>query len=117
VEIGQVFVLLLAVPVLTWAVRRGIPERLGIIVVSAFIAHTAWHWTADRWSHLAQYEVRWPALDAAFAAGVMRWAMLALVCAGAAWALAGLFGRWLTADERREPGGRPEVGPAGSVGV
>jgi hypothetical protein len=116
VELGQVFVLLLTVPTLAWLLGRVVPERSGIVVVSALIAHTAWHWMADRWTQLLQYQVRWPALDAAFAGVLMRWVMLALVCVGAAWALGGLFGRWVAADGRPESRG-PEVEPARSVGA
>jgi hypothetical protein len=117
VEIGQLFVLLLAVPALAWGFRRVIPERPGVVVVSAFIAHTAWHWMADRWAQLIQYQVRWPTLDAAFVATLMRWAMLALVCGGAAWVLAGIFGRWVTLERGRESPGGPEVEPARPAGV
>lgn len=117
VEIGQVFVLLLAVPLLTWGLGRVIPERPGVIVASAIIAHTAWHWMADRWAQLIQYQVRWPALDVALGATLMRWAMLGLVCAGAAWLLAGIFGGWATVDGGREPPGRAGVEPARPTGV
>jgi hypothetical protein len=61
VELGQVFVLLLAVPVLVWLFRR-VPERAGVILLSAIVAHTAWHWMTERYGLLQQFNG--PALDA-----------------------------------------------------
>jgi hypothetical protein len=85
VELGQIAVLLVAVPALDWLFRRGLAERVGTIVLSALVAHTAWHWMTERGGELAQYSVAWPAVDAALLASLMRWAMLLLISAGAAW--------------------------------
>jgi len=98
VEIGQVLVLAVAVPVLGWLLNR-VPERVGIIVMSAFIAHTAWHWTTERGASLTEYAFTWPILDAAFGASVLRAAMVLLIAAGAAWALAELQRRLKARDE------------------
>jgi hypothetical protein len=38
-------------------------ERLITAVISAFVAHTAWHWLVERWDTLSKVE--WPQLDAA----------------------------------------------------
>jgi hypothetical protein len=102
VELGQLFVILLAIPVLELLFRRVVAERLGIILVSALVAHTAWHWTTERGSALAQYDFRWPALDLALLATVMRWLMLLLLLAGALWLLFGLFGRLARTGRARE---------------
>lgn len=48
VEIGQLAVLIVAVPLLHAAVRLGVPERALGIVISAFIAHAGWHWLTER---------------------------------------------------------------------
>jgi hypothetical protein len=48
--------------------------------VSAFVAHTAWHWTADRFDRLRQFG--WPAVSAASIASAMRWAMAVLLVVG-----------------------------------
>ena len=93
VELGQIFVLLLAVPVLAWMFRRVVAERMGIILVSALVAHTAWHWTLDRGTTLRQYRFTWPALDLAFLAGAMRALMLLLIAAGAGWLMWGVVRR------------------------
>jgi hypothetical protein len=87
VELGQIFVLALAIPVLNVLFRRVVAERMGTIILSAFVAHTAWHWMLARWAVLREYQWELPPLNAAFAAGVMRASMLALVIGGAAWAM------------------------------
>jgi len=94
VELGQVFVLVLAIPVLEWLFRRVVAERMGTIILSALVAHTAWHWMTARGAQLARYEVTWPTVSLGLVVTAMRWAMLLLVCVGAAWALSGLYGRW-----------------------
>jgi mono/diheme cytochrome c family protein len=86
VELGQVAVVATMVPALAWLFRR-IPERIGTILVSAVVAHSAWHWMAARWSALRAYRFQWPALDTALLADLMRTAMLALIVAAAAWAM------------------------------
>jgi hypothetical protein len=83
VELGQVLVVGLLVPML-WALFRFIvPERIGTIILSAFVAHTGWHWMTDRGGQLTQYD--WPALDAAFAAGTLRWLMVLVILGGVWW--------------------------------
>ena len=68
VELGQLVVLALTVPVLDFLFRRWLPEVLGTIVLSAFLAHTGWHWMTERGAELIQYDFRVPVMDIAFAA-------------------------------------------------
>jgi len=93
-------VVMLTIPVLRFLFARVVDERMGVILLSAILAHSGWHWMMDRVSTLRRYDVQWPALDAGFLAGLMRWAMLALIVGGAAWLIRGGFRRWLreTAD-------------------
>ena len=56
-----------AVPVLGWAFRRMVAERMGTILLSALIAHTAWHWMTDRGRTLGEYDWSLPAWDVALA--------------------------------------------------
>ena len=56
---------------------------MGTIILSALVAHTAWHWMIERWALLRQFTFEWPALDAAFLAGALRWTMLLVVGGGA----------------------------------
>ena len=62
------------------------------IVVSALIAHTGWHWMTDRFALLRRYQFEWPVFDAAFFALLLRWVILAVVLAGIAWLVFGVFG-------------------------
>ena len=77
VEIGQLAVLLVLIPALGLLFRYVVPERIGIIVLSALIAHTGWHWMMERGEQLAKFPL--PTLDAAFVASLMRGLMAALV--------------------------------------
>jgi hypothetical protein len=87
VEIGQLFVLALAIPALVLLFKYGVKERMGTIILSAFVAHTAWHWMLDRGAVLSRYEFHMPDFDAQFAASGMRALMLLLIVGGAAWGL------------------------------
>lgn len=83
VELGQLLVLVLAVPALE-LVRRYVTEareRYVTIVGSVLVAHVAWHWMAERFATLAEFRASfaWPAVDAVFALGVLRFALLAAV--------------------------------------
>lgn len=93
VELGQIAVLLVAVPVLSLAFARVVDERVGTVVLSVLVAHTAWHWMLDRGRTLGSYEYRLPSLDAAFLAMGLRWLSLLVFAGGAVWLLQELFGR------------------------
>jgi hypothetical protein len=90
VELGQLLVLVVLVPGLGILFRYVVAERIGTIILSALVAHTAWHWMTERWGVLRQFQFTWPALDLAFWASAMRWAMLAVAIYAAYW-LAGLI--------------------------
>ena len=93
VELGQIAVLLVAVPVLVLLFRHVVAERLGVIVMSALIAHTSWHWMADRWGTLQAYTISLPPLDIVFLLTLVRWSMAILVLVGLAWIMKGIFGK------------------------
>ena len=59
VELGQLFALVLLVPTLSLLFRFVVAERPGTIILSAFAAHEAWHWTMARVEVLGQYDVPW----------------------------------------------------------
>ena len=109
VELGQIFVLALALPALALLYRYVVPVRMGTIILSALVAHTAWHWMLDRGAALATYRFQLPTLDTAFAVSAMRWAMLLLVIIGAAWGLSAVMGRFVPPEELRA---RDADGPA-----
>jgi hypothetical protein len=87
VELGQLLVLLIFVPALELLFRYGVPERVGTIIISALVTHTAWHWMIERGSQLALYQFQWPVLDAHFFSLVVRWLILAVAVAGVGWLL------------------------------
>jgi hypothetical protein len=89
VEVGQILVLLVAIPALALLFRYAVAERMGTILLSALVAHTAWHWMLDRGAVLAQYQVQWPSIDESLAIAAMRLLMLALIAVGIGWMLAG----------------------------
>ena len=99
VEIGQVLVLAVAIPALSWAFTK-VDERIGIIILSAFVAHTAWHWMVDRGKTLAEYDFTLPPLDVAFAVSAMRAAIVLLIAGAAVWLLNEVVKRFA---ESREP--------------
>src|SRR5207253_531294 len=47
VELGQLLVLVLLIPMLHVFFRFAVAERTGTIILSALIAHTGWHWMLD----------------------------------------------------------------------
>lgn len=83
VELGQLLALLIAIPLLELLFRRVVAERMGTILLSALIAHTSWHWMVERYGTLSQFQFSMPSLDAAFWAGLLRWAAIGLVALGA----------------------------------
>jgi hypothetical protein len=93
VELGQLLVLLILIPALEIVFRFVVAEQLGTIILSALVGHTAWHWMGDRYAVLRQFRFEMPVVDAAFLAGAMRWAMLAVAAAALYWVVFGVLGR------------------------
>ena len=91
VELGQLLVLALMIPTLEILFRYVVAERMGTIILSAIVAHTAWHWMIDRYQVLRQYQIRWPALEAAPLAKALRLLMLIVIAAGLVWLVFGLL--------------------------
>ena len=85
VELGQLLVLVLLIPVLELLFRYVVAERMGTIILSALVAHTSWHWMTERADRLRQFQFQWPGLTAALLASVLRWLMLVVVLAGLMW--------------------------------
>jgi hypothetical protein len=86
VELGQLLVLAVLVPALQLLFRYVVAERMGTIVLSAFVAHTAWHWTTERWAVLRQFE--WPPLTASDMGAAVRWLMAFVALAAVIWGIA-----------------------------
>jgi hypothetical protein len=94
VELGQLLVLILLIPVLQLLFRFVVAERMGTIILSALVAHTGWHWMLDRGHLLAQFRFEWPVLTAALLASALRWLMFILILGGFVWVLQRAFQRW-----------------------
>lgn len=95
VEIGQLVIILAAVPILNFLFRKPHIERMGTIILSAILAHSGWHWMSARASDLAMYQYHWPAMDYAFLALLMRWLMLLMIVGSAVWLLFAMYKRFL----------------------
>jgi len=91
VELGQLLVLALMIPALELLFRFVVAERMGTIILSAIVAHTAWHWMIDRYQILRQYQIRFPAMEAAPMAKMLRLLMLIVIAAGLVWLVFGLL--------------------------
>ncbi len=83
IELGQLLVLALLVPVLELLFRFAVAERIGTIVLSLLVGHTAWHWMTERAERLSRFP--WPSPDPAQLARAVRWLMLVLMLAALAW--------------------------------
>ena len=91
VELGQLLVLAVLIPALDLLFRYVVAERMGTIILSALVAHTAWHWMIDRYQVLRQYRIQWPSMDAAPLAKDLRLLMLIVIAAGLVWVVFGLL--------------------------
>ena len=91
VELGQLFVLILVIPVINLLFRYLVEERIGTILLSALLAHSAWHWMIERGVTLNLYQVQMPVFDSLFWAAAMRWGMMFIVIIVALWGMYELF--------------------------
>ena len=100
VELGQLLVILLLVPGLAIVFRFAVAERVGTIILSALVAHTAWHWMSERGAELLQFQFQpgLPAFDLTFLASTMRWGMLVLIVALLVWLMSLVFPQLEEAD-------------------
>ena len=100
VELGQLLVLAIAVPALGLLFKHVVGKRIGTIILSALVAHTAWHWMTDRGWQLSQYP--WPTMDAVALSAVIWWTMSAVAMVGLLW----LFSGTCAGGKDRAPAGR-----------
>jgi hypothetical protein len=85
VELGQLLVLALLIPALELLFRYAVPERIGTIILSAIVAHTAWHWMLDRGEILSRFQFQLPGMNAASWATAIHALMIVLAIAGMLW--------------------------------
>ena len=75
--------LTLLVPILAVAFRFVVSERIGIVIASALVTHTAWHWLVERGSTLGEYA--WALPGSAALVTVVGSAITGLVLVAIAW--------------------------------
>jgi HupE / UreJ protein len=92
--IGQLVALCIFVPALALLFRGAMAGRIGIIVLSAIIAHTAWHWMIDRGGIL--WQTPWPQVSGPGLMVLARWVLALGFVVGAA----AFLSKWL---DRRHP--------------
>ncbi len=78
VELGQILVLATLVPALFLLFHFVVAERMGTILLCAFVAHTGWHWTLERGERLRRYRFDWTSFTAAQLAAT-GWLLLCIV--------------------------------------
>jgi hypothetical protein len=97
VELGQLLVLVLLIPLLEALFRFVVAEHIGTIIISALVAHTAWHWMIERGERLRQFG--WPTMNVALLATAIRWLMVIVVFAGVVWLIGIVRRRRIAAAE------------------
>ncbi len=108
VEFGQLLVLFIVVPVLVLLFRYAVAERMGVIILSALVAHSAWHWMAERWTTLMAYDIALPVINRAFWVSLTQWGILLIVAISVLWVMQNLFGRFF-APRLTNPSEGPQV--------
>ena len=88
VELGQLLVLAVLLPVLALAFRYVVAEKVGVIILSVIVAHTAWHWMTERFEILRQYS--FPDMNAASLASLLRWLTAIVFIVGIIWLISAL---------------------------
>jgi HupE / UreJ protein len=98
VELGQLLVLVILVPLLNILFRQVVAERMGIIILSVLVAHTAWDWMLERYDVLRQFPI--PQITAAGLAEALRWTIALVAVLAGAWLVSVLTQR----SEKPAPG-------------
>jgi hypothetical protein len=92
VELGQLFMLALFVPALNLLFRYVVPYRVGSIILSALVAHQAWHWMEDRWDALSQFSL--PKITPEGILSAVPWLIALLAMSAALWLVSLIAKRW-----------------------
>ena len=104
VELGQILVVLIAVPIVYLLFRFALPEKAGVILLSAIVGHWAWHWMEERWVNLSAYEISLPAFGSEFLVGLLQWSALLILAAVMLWMMNLLFSRFSASTTERISG-------------
>ena len=98
IEIGQLAVLIILLPVLAVMFKHAGAERLGVILLSVLVAHTSWHWMLERGEKLLKFPL--PVIDATFLAGMMRGLLAITVLIALVWLINALVRPWLASRDK-----------------
>ncbi len=93
VELGQLLLLAILLPLLNLLLKNPKVERIGIIILSVLVAHTGWHWILERGEQLLKFPL--PAMDAGAWAALLRGMIVLLLLGAAVWAGGRFVRRWL----------------------
>lgn len=104
VELGQILVVLIAVPIVYLLFKFALPERAGVILLSAIVGHWAWHWMEERWVNLSAYEISLPAFGSEFLVGLLQWSALLILASVMLWMMNLLFSRYSGSTAERANG-------------
>lgn len=107
VELGQLLVLVVLVPLLNLLFRHVVAEKIGVILLSALVAHTGWHWATARGSALLEFP--WPTLDTPLILTSVRMLIVMVAASAVAWLIFGVLlknFRTLPPNLREEPSER-----------
>lgn len=104
VELGQLLVIMLLVPLLEALFHFVVSERTGTIILSALVAHTGWHWMIERADHLRQFRIDWQVLSGAVVAFALLGVISLMLLTGAMRAVRWLLRQAEPAFQRRANG-------------
>ncbi len=83
VELGQLLVLVILVPLLNILFKHVVAERMGTIILSVLVGHTAWDWMIERFGVLQMFP--WPEVTTADLASALRWLFILVALTAAVW--------------------------------
>ena len=83
VELGQLLVLVVLVPLLNFLFNHVVAERMGTIILSVIVGHTAWDWMIERFGVLQMFP--WPEVTTADLASALRWLFVLVALTGVVW--------------------------------
>ena len=83
VELGQLLVLVIVVPLLNYMFKHVIAERMGTIILSVIVGHTAWDWMIERFGVLQMFP--WPDVTTADLASALRWLFVLVALTAGVW--------------------------------
>jgi len=91
VELGQLLVLVILVPLLNFLFKHVVAERMGTIILSVIVGHTAWDWMIERFGVLQMFP--WPEVTTADLASALRWLFVLVALTAAVWLIYALTQR------------------------